>query len=64
MALRKYLAERDIFIPTLWSFLIDKMPEDSFEYKWSSNILSLPIDQRYDEEDFKIMAETILAYDK
>ena len=64
VALRKYLAERDIFIPTLWSFLIDKMPEDSFEYKWSSNILSLPIDQRYDEEDFKIMAETILAYDK
>ena len=62
--LRKYLAERDIFIPTLWKFLIEEMPADSFEHQWSANILSLPIDQRYSEEDMKIMAETILNYKK
>ena len=62
VAVRKYLAENNIFIPTLWKFLIEEMPEDSLEHQWSANILSLPIDQRYSEEDLKIVADAIRNY--
>ena len=62
--LRKALAAQNIFVPTNWSYLISSMPEDSFEYEWSANILPLPIDQRYGEREMKMIADAIRAYDQ
>lgn len=60
--LRKYLLSKRIYIPTLWSFLLDEEHEGSLEYDWSKNILWLPIDQRYTEEDMRYLADTINYY--
>ena len=60
--LRKYLAEKSIFVPTNWSYLLKLMPEDSLEFDWSANILPLPIDQRYGEAEMQIIAEAIRQF--
>lgn len=60
--LRKYLAEQNIFVPTNWSYLIKKLPEGSPEYKWSADILPLPVDQRYGREEMEIIADAIKSY--
>lgn len=60
--LRKYLIEKKIYIPVLWSYLIEEEPEDRLEHEWSANILSLPIDQRYNEEDMRYIADVIKSY--
>ena len=62
IALRKYLASKKIFVPTNWSYLIQTMPEDSLEYDWSANVLPLPVDQRYGDEEMKIIADTVLSF--
>lgn len=49
--IRKKMAEEKVFIPTYWSNVIQDMPEKSTEYNYAANILPLPCDQRYDEED-------------
>lgn len=62
VALRKYLAERNIFVPTNWSYLIKKLPEGSLEHEWSANILPLPVDQRYGEDEMHIIADAVHSY--
>lgn len=62
VALRKYLASKKIFVPTNWTYLIDKMPKDSLEYEWSANILPLPVDQRYGEEEMQIIADAVKSF--
>lgn len=47
-AIRKALAEKKIYVPTLWPNVINVSPSHSLEYKYAVNILPLPCDQRYD----------------
>lgn len=61
--LRKALAAQKIYVPTNWSALLKSCPEDSLEYRWSADILPLPVDQRYGAEDMKRIAEAIREYD-
>lgn len=49
--IRKKLAQRSIYIPTLWPNVLKENTEDSLEYNFAENILPLPCDQRYDLED-------------
>lgn len=60
--LRKTLAAENIFIPTNWSYLLKTMPEDSLEYQWSANILPLPVDQRYTDEEMTYLADRIKRF--
>jgi hypothetical protein len=64
VALRKYLASQNIFVPTNWSYLLKTMPEDSLEYSWSADILPLPVDQRYGREEMEIIAEAVRSFEK
>ena len=64
VALRKYLASQNIFVPTNWSYLLKTMPADSLEYKWSADILPLPVDQRYGREEMEIIANAIKSFEK
>lgn len=61
ISLRKKLAAKKIFVPTNWSNVIRDMSQDSLEYDWAANILPLPCDQRYGEEEMRYIAETITA---
>jgi len=53
--IRKALAQKKIYIPTLWSNVLVDTPEESIEYKYAKNILPLPCDQRYGIDDMKLM---------
>ena len=56
---RKALAERDIFVQTNWSYLLTDAPEDSLDRRWSADILPLPVDQRYGEQEMRAIADAV-----
>lgn len=57
-AVRKRLALEKIYIPTLWPNVLEQ-PEDSLEYRYAKDILPIPCDQRYGEEDMEYICEMI-----
>lgn len=50
---RREMQRRKIYVPTLWPNVLE-LP-DSLERRYAENILPLPCDQRYDEEDMRAM---------
>lgn len=60
--IRRELVKRKVYIPTLWPNVLETTLEKSIEYQYSSNILPLPCDQRYGEEDMKYIASCIKEY--
>lgn len=59
MRIRKQLAQNKIYIPTLWPNVLDSCSENSIEYQYAANIFPLPVDQRYGEDEMKMMVEGI-----
>lgn len=57
---RRALQQKKIYIPTLWPNVLNEVGEDRLEYNFVNNILPLPCDQRYDENDIKCIAEEII----
>lgn len=64
LQLRKDLAEKKIYIPTLWKNVLNTTPKESIEYQYSANLLPIPCDQRYDLEDMKYIVECINIVEK
>lgn len=58
-AIRKELQQKKIYIPTLWPDVFDWCEENEPEYQMARDILPLPIDQRYNDNDMLIMMEEI-----
>lgn len=52
---RKYLQEKKIYIPVLWPAVFQICNENEVEYDMAKNILPLPVDQRYTNEDMKYL---------
>ncbi|MCH5327067.1 MAG: hypothetical protein J1E29_07690, partial [Duncaniella sp.] len=50
-ALRKHLIDSKIFVAKYWPNVLEWVDKNSIEYYLANNILPLPIDQRYDDED-------------
>lgn len=59
--IRKVLAQKKIYIPTLWPNVLNYTPEGSIEYDYASNILPLPCDQRYTLEEIRYMIAEVRA---
>lgn len=57
--IRRALIKDKIYIPCNWKNVIEDEEEGTIEYDFSSNILPLPVDQRYEREDILYMAERI-----
>lgn len=57
--MRKRLAEKKIYIPTLWPNVLKENCEDSVEYNYAANILPLPCDQRYNIEDMEYIVKEL-----
>lgn len=53
IVVRKALAEKKIYIPTLWPNVLRDNKESTTEYDYAANILPIPCDQRYDIKDMK-----------
>lgn len=49
--IRKKLQKEKVYIPTLWPDVFDVCEPFELEYDMAANILPLPCDQRYDEND-------------
>lgn len=58
MELKKRLAKKGIFIPTLWPNVRDY--QNTLEQRYAENILPLPCDQRYSIQDIDRVAEEVL----
>ena len=55
--IRKALAQKKIYISTLWPNVLTDTPEGSIEHDYAKNILPLPCDQRYTIDDMQYMIE-------
>lgn len=58
MNVKKKLAEKKIFVATLWPYALTC--GDSIAQDYAANILPLPSDQRYDPDDMKYIAEEVM----
>lgn len=56
---RLHLIEKKIFIPQYWKEVKDRVEQDTVEYKFVSNILWLPCDQRYTLEDMEYLINEV-----
>lgn len=59
--LRKKLQLKKIYIPTLWPNVIKMCTPDTLEYQFAVNILPIPVDQRYDDEDMEYLTNAIMS---
>lgn len=57
--IREKLLKKKIYIPTLWPAVFSRCTENMLEYDMAKNILPLPCDQRYGEQDMKYMCEML-----
>lgn len=57
--LRKRLINNQIFVAQYWPNVLDWCEEDCREYQLTKQLLPLPIDQRYGEDDMKRIIELI-----
>ncbi|MDP3387193.1 MAG: hypothetical protein Q8S24_08160, partial [Eubacteriales bacterium] len=60
MEIKKRLAEKKIYIPTLWPNVLSVNDCSSVEYNYSANILPLPCDQRYGAEDMEFLNKVLI----
>ena len=57
MTVKKQLAKRKIYVATLWPNVLGTGLD--IETEFAENILPLPCDQRYSEEDMQRVADTV-----
>jgi hypothetical protein len=57
--IKQKLIKARIYVPTLWPNVLDDVSKNSFEYFMTDNMIFLPIDQRYDENDMKYMLDVL-----
>lgn len=60
--LHEILIQEKIYVATYWPEVIKKVKTGSIEYRFSKNLVPLPIDQRYGEKEMLIIADKVLQY--
>ena len=60
MSLKRQLAQRKIYVATLWPNVLSDPASTELERDLTQNILPLPCDQRYTADDMRYMAQTLL----
>lgn len=58
-AIRKALAARKIFIPTLWPNVLEDSEAGTVARRYARDILPLPVDQRYGETEMTALVEAL-----
>lgn len=59
LAAKKTLAARKIYVATYWPNVLKETDPASVEYRFASDILPLPVDQRYGEDDMATVIEAL-----
>ncbi len=60
--LRKHLIENKIYIPVLWPNVLEEMESRDLEYMLASNILPLPVDERYGPAEMNCIIQAVLDF--
>lgn len=55
------LVKKKIYVPALWRELRDERFEGRLEHDMATNVMFLPIDQRYDIDDMDYLAKVVLS---
>ena len=55
------LAEKKIYVPTLWPNVIRDNLKNSIEHSYAANILPLPCDQRYGGDEMEYIVKELMA---
>lgn len=61
--LRQYLIDHQIFCARYWPNVLDWCRPTDWEYRLAENLVCIPIDQRYGEEEMKRIIEIICSYE-
>lgn len=56
---RKHLVEQHIYVPQWWKYLQEEDGTTEWELSLTEHLFPLPIDQRYTEEDVRILADLV-----
>lgn len=59
--LKKKLIENKVFVATYWPNVMEWCKSNDREYEFAKNIVFLPIDQRYGEEDMMFIIKYVIA---
>ena len=59
LTLRERLSDNRVYTAQYWANVLGWVTEDSLEYKFTTNIIHLPIDQRYSQDDLQKIVEII-----
>ena len=59
--LRKKLIEQKIYVPTLWPAVLERCGEVTWEHRLASDLLPLPVDQRYGIDDMNFICDAVLS---
>lgn len=59
-SVREKLIQQKIYVPTYWKYILDKEGPSQWERYLVTNLLPLPIDQRWDLEDMNTVADSVL----
>lgn len=60
--LKKKLIQNKVFVATYWPNVSEWCNKDSYEFWLCSNLVNIPIDQRYEIDDMKQIVEIIKEY--
>lgn len=61
-SLKEILINNRIYIPTFWPNIFKWCKIDSLEYKLGSNLIAIPIDQRYGDNEMRFIANIIIDH--
>lgn len=61
-ALREKLIDNRVFVAAYWPDVLKRSEKDSIEHFYTSNLVALPIDQRYDDADMKKIVALVKQY--
>lgn len=61
VTLKKRLSESRVYTAQYWSNVLEYLGQDSLEYKFTTNIIPLPIDQRYSSDDLHKIVKIIFG---
>lgn len=57
--LKKYLIRRKVFVASYWHDVLENMDSSELEKNLAENLVPLPVDQRYSEEDMQYIIDVI-----
>lgn len=60
--LRQHLIDHQVFCARYWPDVLERCKPDEWEYRLAENLVCLPIDQRYVEEDMYFILDCINTY--